>query len=45
MENVTSRLEWYSRLNPANAPKTTEETKFHRKVRMDQRVLPYPKKS
>jgi pyruvate kinase len=32
MENVTSRLEWYSRLNPANAPKTTEETKFHRKT-------------
>jgi hypothetical protein len=31
-EAIRSRLEWNATLNPAAAPQTTEETKYHRKV-------------
>lgn len=39
-DNQTSRLEWFAQLNPSKAPKTTEETKFHRKVRWDAEIFP-----
>jgi hypothetical protein len=29
---IRSRLEWNATLNPAAAPQTTEETRYHRKV-------------
>jgi pyruvate kinase len=29
---INSRLEWFAQLNPSKAPKTTEETRFHRKT-------------
>jgi hypothetical protein len=29
---INSRLEWSAQLNPSKAPKTTEETRHHRKV-------------
>jgi hypothetical protein len=33
-EPPRSRLEWYATLNPGAAPQTTEENKYHRKVRI-----------